>query len=212
VKYIALTGQIAAGKTAVAQALVAKGYLLISYTDLLKDYLARALTAIGQPTTVEMILADKEHYRALIQEFGTVIGFDQGGAFVSEALAAWEQAGLPPAVFDNVRTDAQASAVQGYGFAVVALQASSYTRFTRLSSAGKDPYTVFTRASHPIEQGLSGDEVDLLLTTDLSTPEMIAAFLESYPDDGDVTLTREYHPTFFLDDEAERAFEELANE
>jgi hypothetical protein len=205
VKYIALTGQIAAGKTAVAQALVARGYLLISYTDLLKQYVARALTAIGQPTTVEMILADKEHYRALIQEFGSVIGFDQGGAFVAEALAEWERLGWPLAVFDNVRTDAQAASVQAYGFEVVELRATDYTRFTRLGSAGKDPYAVFTRAAHPIERGLSETVVDLEIITDISTPEMIADFLAEYTP-FDAVQPEENEPVAFLDDEAERLY------
>lgn len=179
-KYIALTGQIASGKTAVAKALEARGYLLVSYTDLLKEYVAEALSAVGVNTSLRDILADKERYRALIQEFGTIIGFDEGGPnghYVHQALAAWARMGRPPAVFDNVRTEAQAAAVEDYGFTVVQLKAHLGTRTERLRAAGKEPASVLLRERHPIEAGLADECIGMEITTDIATPEMVADFL-----------------------------------
>lgn len=209
-KYIALTGQIASGKTAVAQALEAQGYLLISYTNLLKEYVAEALTAVGIPTSLDTILDNKEQYRALIQEFGSVIGFDEGGRYVDEAMGEWAARGKPKAVFDNVRSHAQARAIEDYGFTLVQLKAHIGTRTQRLRARGLHPASVLLRESHPIESGLNPEVVDLEITTDTSTPEMVADFLASY--------------TFFEEEEEEEydafeghpddayTFEELADE
>lgn len=179
-KYIALTGQIASGKTAVAKALEAQGYLLISYTDLLKEYTVRALAGAGVHVTLDDILADKERYRGLIQELGTVIGFDEGGKFVNEALAEWVTLGKPKAVFDNVRTESQAASVEDHGFTLVQLKAHSGTRTHRLRAAGKDPAHVLDRERHPIEAGLPDECVEMEITTDDASPEMIADFLASF--------------------------------
>lgn len=176
-KYIALTGKIGTGKTAVAKALEAKGYILVSYTDLLKTLLANALTAIGIPTTLDDILADKPCYRALIQEFGSVIGFDLGGEFIQTALQVWVEQGKPPCVLDNIRTDAQAADVIDAGFDIVCLTASDHFRYDRIEATGANLYHTLEREQHAIEQGIDEAHIDLTLATDLATPEMIADFL-----------------------------------
>lgn len=215
-KYIALTGQIATGKTAVAQALVARGYLLISYTDLLKDRVAQALTNSGVQTSLADILADKEKYRGLIQEFGTAIGFDDGGKYVNEALAEWIALGKPKAVFDNVRTEAQAASVEDHGFVIVQLKAHRGTRTGRIRAAGKDAAKVFLREGHAIEAGLPEDCVDLEITTDVASPEMIADFLTDFTyydwEGGALEDAVEDYYAFEGHPDDARTFEELANE
>jgi hypothetical protein len=213
-KYIALTGQIASGKTAVAKALEAKGYMLISYTDLLKKYTVKALAGAGFYITLEGILANKEVYRGLLQELGAVVGFDTGSTFVAEALAEWVSLGRPPAVFDNVRTDAQADCIADYGFTVVELGAHLGTRTARIRAAGEEPARVLLRGNHPIERGISEEFVDMAITTDITTPNIIADFLASYDyfdedtdadDDDDPYASFDGHP-----DDA-RNIERLAN-
>lgn len=199
--YIALTGSIKSGKTTVARALEKKGYLLISYTDLLKEYVARALTGAGFPTQPSTILAHKEQYRALIQEFGTVIGFDQGGDFMSKAFAGWD--GHQRVVFDNIRTDEQAASLP-LGFDIVRLEATHETRADRIRAEGDDPEQVLARESHHIESGISDDWVDLVVTTDIGTPEMVADFL--------ATLVTDPYADFEGHPDTARDIEELANE
>lgn len=223
-KYIALTGHIATGKTAVAKALQAKGYILVSYTDYLKEIVAAALTSVGIRTSLDDILAEKERYRALIQAFGSVIGFDSGVPYLDDALyrSGWVNARVDArVVLDNVRTDDQAKIAEQYGFTVVELTASHPTRAARLQDAGKDTNAVFSTETHPIESGLSDEMVDMRISTDSATPEMLADFLASFPDDapGDMQEDDEEDdededPTFIFEghpDDA-RTFLELATE
>lgn len=182
-KCIALTGRIATGKTAVAQELLTRGYLLVSLTDLLKEIVAHALSSVSVPTTLNDILADKERYRALIQEFGTVIGFDQGGVFLSSALEVWRESGWRNCVIDNVRTDEQAEQAARAGFHVVRLVAHREERVRRLLADGKNPDSVLAREAHHIESGIADHLVDIQIETDHITPREIALFLDGLLED-----------------------------
>lgn len=119
--YFALHGPAYAGKTTLAKALEEKGYLLINFTDSLKEIAVRSLHEADHYTSVEEINKDKDKYRAFLIELGHVIGFDSKEMFIDDALLPWESKGRPSCVFDNVRTLAQAVYLQSRGFKIVEL-------------------------------------------------------------------------------------------
>jgi hypothetical protein len=178
-RLIALTGAIASGKSSVARALGERGYLVVEHADLLKTLLIEALAGIGVVLTMEEIKANKAEYRTLLQELGTVIGFDQG-LYIQRALveAGWD--GAQAAVIDNVRTDGQASLARAYGFQVVRLKVSDRTRYERLHAGGVDLYTAMRHEDHPIERGIRDDLIDAQITSDVLTPAGFANFLATY--------------------------------
>lgn len=172
----ALHGELFSGKSTLASALEARGFAYVNYTQYLKILAARSLSAIGIPTTVAMIEANKEEYRAYLIALGTRCGFDQGN-FVEECLrhdTIWEDDdngvaqggdGLPKhIVFDNVRFPAQFEKLIPLGF-----------RLVRLST----PYGV--RLSRAEAKGLSRADYDARLADKSETP------LPEYP--GEISLS-----------------------
>lgn len=181
-KRIALTGAIASGKSSVARALGERGYLVVEHADVLKQLLVDALASIGVVLTLEEIKANKAQYRTLLQEWGSAIGFDSG-RYIGYALreAGWNEAEqdfkADRAVIDNVRTDAQAEAAKAWGFQVVRLNVSDYTRWDRLRASGVSATKIGQHESHPIERGISSSLIDYQVSSDVLSPEGFAEFL-----------------------------------
>jgi dephospho-CoA kinase len=149
--YVALSGQSLVGKTTLAQALEQRGYLLVNFTDILKERLAYVLTALGCPTSVEDIKDRKPLYRTLLQSLGRVVGFDRDPRFVQEALEQWVHSGYPRAVFDNVRTFEQYAVLRSCGFHVVRLEAPIGTLLERAARQGLSAQEYLAHLEHPVE-------------------------------------------------------------
>lgn len=175
-KLIALAGGIASGKSSVARALGERGYLVVEHADVLKQLLVDALASIGVVLTLEEIKANKAQYRTLLQEFGSVIGFDSG-RYISMALHEMGWDGEGAAVIDNVRTDAQAAEARRWGFQVVRLNVSDYTRWDRLRASGVSATKIGQHESHPIERGISASLIDYQVSSDVLSPEGFAECL-----------------------------------
>jgi hypothetical protein len=155
-KYVALTGGLYSGKTTLATELEKRGYMILSFTDVLKACAATALAPyFGGDYTVEDIKADKANLRTFLQEFGRIIGFDWNPGFVNLALQPWWQAGLPPAVFDNVRFDEQFDTLRPYGFDLVRVSVPFEEQKKRAKKAGVYVRQLRKMLAHPAEAGLS---------------------------------------------------------
>lgn len=175
---IALTGAPCSGKTTVARELERRGYLFIDFCDIIKVEAARALTAIGVPTTVEQVRADKDRYRPLLQALSEVIGFNDDPNYVYRALWEYGFAGCAGrlAVFDNVRTPEQFEVLKGSGFHLVRLYAPFETRADRAwEKYGTEPEDFLNQGMHPIEKG-TGLVPDIEIDGTMPT-SMIADFL-----------------------------------
>ena len=146
-KYIALHGPAYSGKTSLAREMERRGYMYISFTDLLKTYLVRALAAVDVSLTVQQIHREKEKYRPLLQEFSKVVGWQDDPMRIHEALAPWYEAGRPSCVFDNVRDLRQAEELLWIGFEIVELTVTPTDQARR---AKGQPLAL----EHPIEQPL----------------------------------------------------------
>lgn len=152
--YIALSGRPGSGKTTLAKALEAKGYKLINFTDLLKQRASEALHV-----SVAEIKENKEKYRAFLQEYATLIGFQTNYEYVYQALGDWFlQGSKEPCVFDNVRTPEQWEVLKGLGFVLVEV----WNFKEEYASKG------ITLSDHPLEKGMNREaDIDVLgfLTT-----------------------------------------------
>lgn len=158
---VALMGPVYAGKTTLAKELVEHhGFTLVNYTDHLKAKAAEALCAIGLPTSVTDINTNKIFYRALLQDLGTVLGFDQG-EFVEEALATAGEA--EHIVFDNVRFLPQWQRLEPLGFRLVYLAITPMEQEVRARDAGLNAQALGKVLSHPAEVGfqLPADAITL---------------------------------------------------
>lgn len=152
-KHIALTGACYSGKTNLARSLEQRGYLFISFTDLLKQYAVKSLTACGIPVTLEGILKDKRLYRPYLQELGSLIGFNDNPKYVREALAVWDGEAC---VFDNVRTPQQWDVLKGFGFTLVEVKIDHLTQRERAANLGVTGAALGKVLQHPIEGMLDG--------------------------------------------------------
>lgn len=179
---IALIGQTYTGKTTLALALKARGYLLVNFTDVLKQELITALAVVGKRVTMAELKQDKHKYRKLLQEFGVVIGFDDDPRYVEEALVGWHVL-FPdtPVVFDNVRTIEQWSVLKRYGFTLVETVADEKTRLQRALAAGADGSGLQEVDTHPVETvgRLKLHKIAHVIDTSTGTPDEIAASLQT---------------------------------
>src|SRR5579859_3385421 len=151
--YLALTGDIYAGKTRLARSLESQGFLFISFTDLLKKYAVKSLTACGIPVTLEDVLRDKAVYRPYLQELGSLIGFNDNPKYVREALSAWDG---EKCVFDNVRTPEQWAVLKNFGFTLVEVRVDYSTQRERAANLGVTGAALEKAINHPIEGALCG--------------------------------------------------------
>lgn len=179
---IALIGQAYTGKTALAHALRARGYMLVNFTDILKRELVTALAAVGKHVTVAEIHRDKHKYRPLLQAFGVVVGFDDDPEYVQAALLEWNDDDVSvPVVFDNVRTVEQWSVLKHYGFTLVETTADPKTRLQRAVLAGADITSFQENDAHPVENTgrLKLHKIAYTVDTSNQTPAEIAQLLQS---------------------------------
>lgn len=163
-KHIALTGPIGSGKTTLSMALAHHGYLRINFTDFLKQLAASCLSQIV-PTTLDDILNNKPKYRGFLQEFGALIGWDCNTSYISYLLEHWYGLGYPPAVFDNVRTAAQAEFLKGLGFQVVKLDLPP--------GLIRGDIAVGVQQYHPAEAGIPKVLIDQMLNAALPLEELV---------------------------------------
>lgn len=162
-KHIALTGTIYSGKSTLAHALELEGYLYVGFSDLLKVYAVRALSAVEVYTSVEEINEDKRLYRPFLQGLGTVIGFDVEERYVMEALKLWDRMDWPRCVFDTPRTFSQVNTLKRLGFTLVGLTLSPHEQAYRAAALGVPLDVLQAQLSHPVERGISPDLFDLTL-------------------------------------------------
>ncbi|HEY7416826.1 MAG TPA: hypothetical protein VH593_16690, partial [Ktedonobacteraceae bacterium] len=140
---LALHGGLFSGKTTLAKRLTYEGFALFSYTDLLKEYTAKALTACGIPTTLDDILADKERFRTLIIALGTMLDFDHGFGIrehIPPLLDRYENI-----VFDNVRFSSQMDILAELGFRLVRITTPEAIRRERAFNLGYNDHTFAQR-------------------------------------------------------------------
>jgi hypothetical protein len=149
---IALHGEFLSGKSTLAKRLAYDGFMVVSYTNLLKEYAAKALTACGIPTTLEDILADKERYRPFLIELGTLLGFDQGFGIRDQIIPLI--AGQEFVVFDNVRFPAQMNILAEYGFRLVRIITPEVVRLERAYAAGLSDVDFYERTLDRTEDPL----------------------------------------------------------
>lgn len=169
-KHIALTGPAYAGKTTLAKELERRGYLLISFTDLLKGYACRALSALDIHTSVQEISQKKEQYRPFLQELSLLIGWGQNLMYVHEALDHWYRSGRPACVFDNVRDARQAEELQWIGFTLVELDLPPYLLALRATNQ--------PRRDHPVERPLPAHLQRVHLDAGLSVEHLADLLME----------------------------------
>lgn len=161
---VALRGPIFAGKTTTAEALEHRGFHVINFTDSLKATAAAALSAVGEPTSVQDIKADKERYRGFLQHLGTLIGFDVGATIPAVLAEAFDRYG-PDAdyVFDNVRFLGQWEQLRYAGFRLVQLTLAPLEQEQRASARGMSHQALGRAMSHPAEVGFPVQPGELLL-------------------------------------------------
>jgi hypothetical protein len=174
---IALTGPMYSGKSTLANALVARGWVKIEFSRLLKqlysEHLARMMS---DSPTVEQIEQNKAAYRTDLQTFGRVIDFNNDPQYVLRALKPWVEGGMSrPAVFDNVRYTSQYMVLQRFDFSLVRLNLSIYEQEKRAARLGvvMTPEMVYDGS----ERGVDIRMVDLALDASLSTAELVAEVL-----------------------------------
>lgn len=155
--WLALHGPIGSGKSTLAKAL-GRDHMVIGFGDLLKRKASLALAAEVY-VTVRMMHENKERYRAFLQNYGDLIGFNDNPRFLREALWEWDKLGAPDCVFDCVRSVQQAEFLRAIGFKVVYLQGPSEVFERR---------TLSKERSHPVERRLPGHLIDLRV--DASVP------------------------------------------
>ncbi|GHO45154.1 hypothetical protein [Ktedonospora formicarum] len=168
-RLIALHGPIGSGKTTLAQALTAKEFLWINYTDSLKEKAARALYPF-RPTTVGEMNARKEFFRPFINAFGEMIDFAHRPEFIHESVEEWFRLGRPDAAFDNVRSISQALTVKALGFTIVKLQTDLATLQARRPASEES-------RNHPIDRPLPPHYIDICLDASLPVEELVRQVL-----------------------------------
>lgn len=147
--WLALTGGAGTGKTTLARALQKEGYQLINFTDRLKEELLRALYHVDVHITLDQLKENKEKYRPLLQEFGSVIGYDTCPEFIYDALNQWAVTGKGRCVFDNVRTKDQWETLKELGFTLVRLEDAHPLTFSQALDNMFSPKKIV----HPVERG-----------------------------------------------------------
>jgi hypothetical protein len=171
---VALTGDMYAGKSELARALGRRGYHVVDFSDLLKQYAVCALNACGIPVRLEDVKRDKACFRPFLQELGGRIGFNSDQKYIDESLSTWD--GESKVVFDNVRTEAQWSSLREKGFVLVEVRARKGVREERSSRAGVSPGCLEGVMRHPVEGRLRGCGSVVLDGAD--SPEENASYIE----------------------------------
>jgi len=158
---LALHGGLFSGKSTLATALEARGFVYVNYTRYLKVLYARSLRAVGIQMSADDVERDKERERPHIISFGSRIGFDKGN-FVEECLD--EEASIrhdeytalaDDIVFDNVRFDAQMEKLLTHGFRLVRITTPLSIRKERALAKGLTLSQFADRVEDPSEAPLS---------------------------------------------------------
>lgn len=156
---IALQGDGGSGKSTLAR-YMEKHYdwYVMQYSDSLKWALCEALNYFELPDDKQFVAADihanKSKYRKVLQELGTVVGFDEG-AGVEDTIDVWKMcrtSANQPVIFDNVRFPAQFKLLKRHGFVLVELFVDLEERERRAQQAGVklEDMAHVAENSHPI--------------------------------------------------------------
>jgi hypothetical protein len=182
-KHLALTGRTFSGKSTVAKALEAEGYLIVQYSDLLKVAavvgLRSAMNILGdrQPRyefTLAEVKEDKEDFRILLQEFGTHLMFDHGGPWIDKALEPWYEAGKPPMVLDCVRTNSQIARLLIHQIPTVELKIRRIEQQRRAQLRGMTKGEFERNNRNPIErEQFYKDWISLSIDATLPTAQIV---------------------------------------
>jgi dephospho-CoA kinase len=168
-KLVALTGPKYTGKTKLAHELEARGYMLINFTDQLKELYLQTAQAMALSVTMDDLTRNKEYYRQQLQDFAVLIGFNRDPYFVERSLRPWKEAGCPSAAFDNVRFIEQYLCLRRYDFKLVELTLPAHDRYQRaLKHYSKLSIGDFmTTASYEAEHAIGRSWADLILDAGL---------------------------------------------
>lgn len=119
---IALAGNVGSGKSTIAEHLQNKGFYLLNYTELIKEEVARAMTAVDvtqdERDALDKIHKDKEFYRPLLIAWADATGWSTG----ERLKKILEHLNIENIVLDNVRFHSQAEIVNEYGFKIIKLE------------------------------------------------------------------------------------------
>lgn len=121
---LAICGPKGSGKTTIARYMAEEhGWLHIDYTGLLKSWLVEAVNDCREQRdfTLEELVESKEKYRHLLQQWGELVGFDNGNG-VEESLIPMLNEPKRHIIFDNVRFQAQFDILDDYGFVLGRLE------------------------------------------------------------------------------------------
>lgn len=162
---IALAGGPWAGKSTLARVLRKEyGFFAIDTSRQLKELASTALAAVGRTVSAYDMEEDKQRYRAFLEEFGTVLGIDDGWSFLRCFYDPVEsQLGTQCVVVDSVRTNSQAATLAAYGFVTIELLLTADIRRERARSFGVSSEDFERTMSHAVEQPLSRDVVGIHL-------------------------------------------------
>lgn len=174
-----LTGMVYAGVTTLAHNLEAHyGWTHLNYSDTLKHYLALFLTEHkggDADDWFRYILANKDFYRAILQEMGTVFGYDNGFG-LDRLINEWTAAGAhEPVVVEKLRTNQQAGILRQLGFFIVEVQISHDTQYARAKQLGISVEELKKKLEHPIEQ--TTIVPDIIISGECSQEELCGLFL-----------------------------------
>lgn len=159
---IAVCGPSQSGKSTLAKYMVEQhGWYHINYTRRLKEWFAADVSRhLKTPLTVEEIEANKEKYRAALQEYGVHVGFDEGNG-VDEVIRDWKRLrewNTQSVIFDNVRFQSQFDKLKKHGFVLVKLAVVEKPEKPKLQLVPQYPgsfiyqyYDSTTTAKHPAE-------------------------------------------------------------
>ena len=119
---IALAGNVNSGKSTIAEGLSNRGFYLLSYTELIKEEVARAMAATGvtldEKEALNKIHKDKEFYRRLLIAWADATGWSTGERLENLLNNLHEE----NVVMDNIRFLRQAEIMKQGGFKIVQLE------------------------------------------------------------------------------------------
>jgi len=184
---LTLTGPMYSGKTTLSRYLAdVLGFARYDDSYMLKELACTALGAVGCPTSPEAMIKDKPTYRAFLQEFGVLCGYDSPTEprGVVETYRRWEADGKPQyAVHETVRTVNQARYLMDRGWTLVRLKVSPDVQLHRARKAGATEFQLATWAMHPVDMGVPHMPGEVVLDADHPVSTLADVLVEVTRDD-----------------------------